>query len=61
MNQVWDASKYAPKPLMTLCQVKVIRITAVTASEKVKITILASGSAIYGFWSDFRKERENDP
>ena len=57
MDRVWDTSKYPPKPLVTLCQVKFIQVTR---SKKVKFKILDLDGVIHVFKSDFPQEPKND-
>ena len=56
MDRIWGASKYAPKPFVTLCQIKVIQRHL---AKKVKLEILSLGM-IHVFGLDFRQEGRND-
>ena len=52
MDRIWDTSKYSLKPLMTLCQNKVIQGYEV---KKVKIKILGSVGVMQAAKSVFRQ------
>ena len=52
MDRVWDTFKYPPKPLVTLCQIKVIQGHKV---KKVKFNILSLGILIHVLMSHFHQ------
>ena len=58
MDRVCDACEYPPKPIVDLCQVKVIHGHEV---KKIKFKILGLDGVIQVFRSDFRQERKNEP
>ena len=58
MNRGWDTSKYPPKFLVTLCQVKVIYGHEV---KKAKLMLLVFGSVVHVFGHIFAKTQKHDP